>query len=47
VNQILFRNFEDPERAVNELVTVRPYELYGLADENGFVPLLVEEGGEK
>jgi hypothetical protein len=47
VNQILFRNFEDPERAVNELVTVRPHELYGLADENGSVLPLTEEGGEK
>jgi hypothetical protein len=43
VNQILFRNFEDPEKAVNELVTLDPHELYGLAPENGFV-LSEEEG---
>ena len=35
VNQILFRNFEDPEAAVGELVTLRPTDLYGFSDENG------------
>lgn len=35
VNQILFRNFEDPEAAVEELVTLRPTDLYGFSDENG------------
>lgn len=47
VNQILFRNFEDPEKAVNELLTVRPHELYGLADENGFLPSYEEDSGGK
>lgn len=29
VNQILFRNFENPETAKNELITLSPKELYG------------------
>jgi hypothetical protein len=35
VNQILFRNFEDPEAAVDELIRLRPTDLYGFSDENG------------
>ncbi len=35
VNQILFRNFEDPEAAVDELIKLRPSDLYGFSDENG------------
>ncbi len=35
VNQILFRNFEDPEAAVDELIKLRPTDLYGFSDENG------------
>lgn len=35
VNQILFRNFEDPERAIQELVTLTRTDLYGFAYENG------------
>jgi len=35
VNQILFRNFEDPESAVKELVTLTRTELNGFAEENG------------
>jgi hypothetical protein len=34
VNQILFRNFEDPETAVRELVTLTRQDLYGF-QENG------------
>ena len=34
VNQILFRNFEDPETAVRELLTLTPQDLYGFS-ENG------------
>ena len=35
VNQILFRNFETPEQAVQELVTLTLQDLYGFV-ENGF-----------
>ena len=35
VNQILFRNFEDPETAVKELVSMTRSELNGFAEENG------------
>jgi SpoVK/Ycf46/Vps4 family AAA+-type ATPase len=34
VNQILFRNFENPEDAVNELVSLTRHDLYGF-QENG------------
>jgi hypothetical protein len=34
VNQILFRNFEDPESAVAELVSLSRQDLYGF-QENG------------
>ena len=37
VNQILFRNFETPEAAVEELVSMAPQDLYGFT-ENGNVP---------
>ena len=33
VNQILFRNFKDPENAIQELKTLKPHELYGLTQE--------------
>jgi hypothetical protein len=36
VNQILFRNFGNPEKAVEELVTLTKEDLYGFAEENGF-----------
>lgn len=36
VNQILFRNFDDPTQAIDELVTLRRHDLYGFR-ENGFV----------
>lgn len=36
VNQILFRNFEDPAKAVEELTTLTPEDLYGFEEENGF-----------
>jgi hypothetical protein len=35
VNQILFRNFGNPEKAVDELVTLTREDLYGFSDENG------------
>jgi hypothetical protein len=34
VNQILFRNFEEPETAVRELVSLTRQDLYGF-QENG------------
>jgi hypothetical protein len=36
VNQILFRNFEDPQKAVEELVSLTSEDLYGFEEENGF-----------
>jgi hypothetical protein len=46
VNQILFRNFEDPETAIQELVRLTRGELNGFA-ENGFeLPPLVASGSE-
>jgi hypothetical protein len=36
VNQILFRNFEDPQNAVEELVNLTREDLYGFKDENVF-----------
>lgn len=41
VNQILFRNFGNPEAAVNELVSMKPEDLYGF-EENGNLPTLEE-----
>ncbi len=35
VNQILFRNFTDPEQAVHELTTFTQEDLCGFVDENG------------
>jgi len=35
VNQILFRNFEEPEKAVKELLSLTRTDLYGFAYENG------------
>jgi hypothetical protein len=35
VNQILFRNFGNPEKAVEELATLTREDLYGFSDENG------------
>jgi len=37
INQILFRNFEDPQKAVDELMTLTSEDLYGFKEENGFV----------
>ena len=43
VNQILFRNFEDAETAVKELVSLSRAELNGFAEENGNeIPLNVD-----
>ena len=36
VNQILFRNFENPEEAKNELINLLPKDLYGF-QENGLI----------
>ncbi len=36
-NQILFRNFESPMQALDELTTLQPRDLYGF--ENGTVPV--------
>lgn len=33
VNQVLFRNFENPEQAVEELITLQPQDLYGFIDK--------------
>jgi hypothetical protein len=41
VNQILFRNFENPEEAVRELLTLTKTDLYGFS-ENGFSESLEE-----
>ena len=35
INQILFRNFEDPEKSVEELTTMTRADLYGFDTENG------------
>ena len=37
VNQILFRNFGNPEKAVEELVSLTREDLYGFSEENGSV----------
>ena len=34
VNQILFRNFENPEKAIEELVSLQTQDLYGFTDKN-------------
>jgi SpoVK/Ycf46/Vps4 family AAA+-type ATPase len=34
VNQILFRNFKEPEKAVEELKTLEPKELYGFETQS-------------
>jgi hypothetical protein len=34
VNQILFRNFEDPAKAIEELTELEPKDLYGFEDKN-------------
>lgn len=47
VNQILFRNFEDAETAVKELVRLSREDLNGFSDQNGFTPLLPEEGSRQ
>jgi hypothetical protein len=39
VNQILFRNFEDPQTALNELVSLTPQDLYGFKNEVSEVEL--------
>ena len=43
VNQILFRNFEDAETAVKELVSLSRAELNGFAEENGSDTLLYSD----
>lgn len=43
VNQILFRNFENAERAVEELVSLTRSELNGFSDENGSESLMTLE----
>jgi hypothetical protein len=35
VNQILFRNFENPEKSMEELVSLTREDLYGFSEENG------------
>jgi hypothetical protein len=39
VNQILFRNFENPEQAVHELSTLTRDDLYGFSDTTHYTPL--------
>ena len=34
VNQILFRNFENPEKAIEELLSLQTQDLYGFTDKN-------------
>jgi hypothetical protein len=34
VNQILFRNFDKPEEAIQELITLQPKDLYGFDSVN-------------
>jgi len=36
INQILFRNFENPDKAIEELTKLVPEDLYGFEIENGF-----------
>jgi chaperone BCS1 len=38
VNQILFRNFTSPEKALEELTELNPQDLYGF-EENGNIPM--------
>jgi hypothetical protein len=38
VNQILFRNFENPEQAVRDLVEMTQADLYGFREEELSVP---------
>ena len=38
VNQILFRNFDKPEEALNELLTLKPADLYGFRTEECILP---------
>jgi hypothetical protein len=44
INQILFRNFEDSDKAIEELTSLSPEDLYGFSDKNGFV-LSQEQAG--
>jgi chaperone BCS1 len=41
VNQILFRNFGNPEKAVEELVSLTKEDMYGFTEENGSESSLV------
>jgi len=41
VNQILFRNFTEPDKALQELITLKPQDLYGF-EENGNTELKIE-----
>ena len=34
VNQILFRNFDKPDEAIQELITLQPKDLYGFDTVN-------------
>jgi hypothetical protein len=34
VNQILFRNFENPEKAIEEMISLQTQDLYGFTDKN-------------
>jgi len=43
VNQILFRNFNQPEAALQELLTLTREDLCGFADENGFTIPTVDD----
>jgi hypothetical protein len=43
VNQILFRNFNQPDAAVQELLTLTREDLCGFADENGLTIPTVED----
>ncbi len=42
VNQILFRNFDSPESALNELTDLQPADLYGFRTEEHNLPPLAE-----
>jgi hypothetical protein len=46
VNQILFRNFTDPDQAIQELLTLTREDLCGFADENGFPVQTGEDNGK-
>jgi hypothetical protein len=45
VNQILFRNFDTPNEAIQELITLQPKDLYGFQEVD--VPLSYTEFSAK